>query len=49
MGKITVMVMDALIGPITKEKSAIKFDGIKKQAEELTKGATGRFKGLFGK
>ena len=56
LGEASAKVMDELTGSITKAASAINLDGIKKQAEELTKGAgdgakgvTDGIKGLFGK
>ena len=56
MGEATAKVMDEITGSVTKAASAINLEGIKKQAEELTKGAGGAakgvtdgLKGLFGK
>ena len=56
LGEATAKVMDAITGSVTKAASAINLDGVKKQAEELTKGAGGAvkgvtdsIKGLFGK
>ncbi len=56
LGEAAAKVMDEITGSVTKAASAIDLDGIKKQAEELTKGAGGgakgltdSIKGLFGK
>jgi hypothetical protein len=56
LGEASAKVMDEITGSMTKAASAINLDGIKKQAEELTKGAgdaaksvTDSIKGLFGK
>lgn len=56
LGEAVAKVMDEITGSVTKAASVISLDGIKKQAEELTKGAGGAVKsvtdgirGLFGK
>jgi hypothetical protein len=56
LSEAAAKVMDEITGSVTKAASAINLDGLKKQAEELTKGAGGAakgvtdgLKGLFGK